>query len=256
LTLKEEKAMRIIAIFVVCIGLVAGVSAQKEAPWSYLGKTGPLNWGKLDPTYRACGQGHEQSPIDVHGAHLNKALAPLEFHYVSGPVTVENTGNLIVVHVNPGGYLIAGGVRYGLETVEFHSPSETPVHGKLTDMDVELTHRSANGKIAIVEVRFAMDRGDPNAAMATLWGHLPTKAGASEKVSEFVNAGGFLPGDRGYWTYTGSLTTPPCAEGVRWFVMEQDLSISREQLRQFSGMFRMSSRPPQDAHGRKIEANE
>ena len=248
--------MRNIAVFVVCMGLVAGAGAQNGAPWSYLGKTGPLNWGRLDPAYRGCGQGHEQSPIDIRGAHLNKALAPLEFHYISGPVTVENTGNLVVVHVDPGGYVQADGVRYGLERIEFHRPSETEVKGKLTDMDVELVHKSADGKMAVVEVRLTLERGDANATVAALWEHLPTAAGATDKVPGLVNAGGFLPADRGYWTYTGSLTTPPCTEGVRWFVMEQDLSVSREQVRQLSGLFRMSSRPLQDTHGRTIEANE
>jgi carbonic anhydrase len=253
---ERENGMRIVAVFGICLGLAAAVGAQNNAKWTYLGKTGTLNWGKLDPAYRACGQGHEQSPIDIRGAHLTKGMALLEFHYLSGSVTVENTGNLIVVHVNPGGYLMMDGVRYGLEELQFHSPSETAVKGKLTDMDVELIHRSAEGKMAIVEVRFVMDRGEPNATMAMLWEHLPTAAGATEKVAGPVNAGGFLPADRGYWSYTGSLTTPPCTEGVRWFVMEQGLSVSREQLRQFSGLFRMSSRPLQDTHGRRIEANE
>ncbi len=247
--------MRIIAVFVVCLGLVAGAAAQGGASWSYEGKTGPLNWGRLDPAYRACAQGHEQSPIDVRGARLNKALEAIDFHYLAGPATVENTGNLIVVHVAPGGTMTAGGVKYGLERVEFHRPSETAVKGKLTDMDVELVHRSADGKMAVAEVRLSLDRGNANATMATLWEHLPARAGGTEKV-EMVNAGGFLPGDRGYWTYLGSLSTPPCTEGVRWFVMEQELSISREQVRQFSGLFRMSSRPLQDVHGRRIEANE
>jgi carbonic anhydrase len=88
-----------------------------------------------------------------------------------------------------------------------------------------------------------------------LWPHLPQKAGASEKVQEMVNAAGFLPADRGYWTYMGSLSTPPCTEGVRWFVFEQELSVSRAQLRAFVALFRMNTRGLQDAHGRRIEAN-
>lgn len=247
--------MRMLAVLGICLGVVAGASAQ-NAPWTYLGKDGPLNWGKLDPAYRACSQGHEQAPIDIRGAHLNKGLAPLEFHYITAPVTVENSGNTIVVHVNPGSTLTAGGVKYELQELTFHRPSETAVKGKLVDMDVEMLHKSADGKMAIVEVRFAMDRGSPNAVMAALWPHLPTAAGAKEKVADPINAGGFLPTDRGYWTFIGSLTTPPCTEGVRWFVMEDVLSLSREQMRQFSAMFRMSSRPLQDTHGRKIEANE
>jgi carbonic anhydrase len=92
--------------------------------------------------------------------------------------------------------------------------------------------------------------------LATLWPHLPAKPGASEKVAEMVNPGGLLPADRGYWTYLGSLTTPPCTEGVRWFVLEQELSISRDQLRAFAALFTVNTRPLQDPHGRRIEANE
>jgi carbonic anhydrase len=108
----------------------------------------------------------------------------------------------------------------------------------------------------MVTVRLREDAGNPNAVLATLWPHLPKKAGATEKVTEMVSAGGFLPADRGYWTFMGSLTTPPCTEGVRWFVFEQELSVSRDQLRAFAALFRMNTRGLQDAHGRRIEANE
>jgi carbonic anhydrase len=101
-----------------------------------------------------------------------------------------------------------------------------------------------------------MDRGNPNAVLAMLWPHLPQKPKTSEKISDMVNPGGFLPVDRGYWTYTGSLSTPPCTEGVRWFVFESDISLSLEQLRAFTILFRMNSRPLQDPHGRRIEASE
>ena len=92
--------------------------------------------------------------------------------------------------------------------------------------------------------------------LAALWQHLPKKAGATEKVTEMVSAAGLLPADRGYWTFMGSLTAPPCTEGVRWFVFEQELSLSRDQLRAFTALFRMNTRGLQDAHGRRIEANE
>lgn len=242
-----------LAILALCTAAVAG--AQAPAHWSYEGNTGPLRWSKLDPTYQACG-GHEQSPIDIRGAHLNKALAPIEFHYRAGAVKLENNGHTIVVHVNPGSYIVAGGVRYDLEQFHFHHPAEEVVHGKLTEMDAHLVHRSAEGKIAVVAVRFSEDRGSPNAVLAGLWESLPKVAGATEKVADMIDPGGLLPADRGYWTYLGSLTTPPCTEGVRWFVMEQDMSVSRDQWRRFAAIFPVNSRPVQDAHGRRIEANE
>lgn len=248
--------MRFFAAAAFLLGISAACTAQNSAYWNYEGHTGPLVWGKLDPAYQACAKGHEQSPIDIRGAHLNKALAPLEFHYISGPVTVENTGRGVVVHVDRGSYMVAGGVRYELVDVEFHHPSEHPVKGKLTDMEVDLVHKSADGKMATIAVRMSEDRGNPNATVATLWEHLPTAAGKSEKITDMVNAGGLLPADPGYWTYTGSALTPPCTEGVQWFVYEDVLSISRTQLRAFEALYRMNTRPMQDAHGRHIEANE
>ena len=236
--------------------MAAVAAAQTTAPWDYSGQAGRLNWGKLDPAYKACSQGHEQSPIDIRGAHLNKALQPIEFHYIAGPVTLENTGHTVVVHVDPGSYIVADGVRYDLLQFHFHHPGEEAVKGKLTDMDVHLVHKSADGKMAVVAVRLLEDRDAPNAVLAALWPHLPKTAGATDKVTEMVNAGGLLPADRGYWTYMGSLTAPPCTEGVRWFVFEQELSLSRDQVRAFAALFKMNTRGLQDPHGRRIEANE
>lgn len=232
------------------------VVAQSRANWSYEGHTGPLVWEKLDPAYHLCGKGHEQSPIDIRGARLNKALQPLHFHYIAGPVTLENTGRGIVMHVDHGSWMEADGVRYWLEELHFHHPSEHPVKGKLSDMEVDLVHHSDDGKEAIVAVRLNEDRGSPNALLAMLWDHLPRTANTKQKITDMVSAGGLLPGDPGYWTYVGSELNPPCTEGVRWFVFEQDLSMSREQLRAFTSLFRMNTRPVQDPHGRKIEANE
>ncbi len=248
--------MRFDRCAVLVFGAAAVAAAQSGASWDYSGKTGPLNWGKLDPAYKACSQGHEQSPIDIRGAHLNKSLQPIEFHYIAGPVKLENTGNTVRVYVDSGSYIVFDGVRYELQQFHFHHPSEEAVKGKLTDMVVHLVHKSADGRFAVIAVRFSMERGDPNAVLAALWPSLPSKAGQTTKIADMINAGGFLPADRGYWTYMGSLTAPPCTEGVRWFVFEDVLSISRSQLRAFTSLIPMNSRPLQDTHGRKIEANE
>lgn len=236
--------------------LCAAQNAVQPAGWSYEGHTGPLVWGKLDPAYGACSRGHEQSPVDIRGAHLNHALQPLEFHYIGGPVTLENTGHGIIARVDPGSYIVASGVRYNLLRYEFHHPSEHTVKGKLTDMEVDLIHQSADGRLATVAVRLSEERGAPNAVLAALWEHLPATAGARAQIGDMIDPAGLLPADRGYWTYTGSELTPPCAEGVLWFVFENDISISRDQLRAFAALFRMNTRPLQDLHGRRIEADE
>ena len=256
--------MRLFVCAAAFLATAAAIHAQNtptdvvpsNTPWEYTDGRGPLVWGKLDPAYSACSKGKEQSPVDIKGAHLNKALQPIEFHYVAGSVTLENNGHTILAIVKPGSYIVAGGTRYDLQQFHFHAPSEHAVNGKLTDMDVHLVHKSADGKIAEIAVRFVQERGTPNAVMAMLWPHLPKTPGAKEQVTDMVNPGGFLPRERGYWTYTGSITTPPCTEGVRWFLFENELSMSLDQLRVFQSIFKMNSRSLQDLHGRRIEANE
>jgi carbonic anhydrase len=243
-------------VFVIATAAVAQTAVPDSTPWDYEGKRGTLAWGKLDPAFKACSQGHEQSPIDIRGARLDKNLQPIEFHYMSGPVKLVNTGHTVRADVGPGSYIVANGVRYDLVEFHFHHPGEEAVKGKITDMDIHLVHKSAEGKIAVIAVRLIQERGEPNAVLATLWPHLPAKPGASEEVKEFVSPAGFLPSDQGYWTYMGSLTAPPCTEGVRWFVLEQEISISQDQFRRFAAIYRLNSRPLQDAHGRKILANE
>jgi carbonic anhydrase len=254
--------MRLPAFVLLAAGLVcaapilATAQAPSETHWDYLGKYGPINWGKLDPAWKACSVGKEQSPVNITNAKLNKALQPIEFHYVAGPVTLENTGHTIVVHVPKGSYIVADGVRYDLQQFHFHHPAEEAVKGRLSDMVAHLVHQSADGKIAVIAVRFAELRGDPNALLSTLWANLPKAVGQTTKVDDLVNAGGLLPADRGYWTYTGSLTAPPCTEGVKWFIFQQEMSLSRSQLKAFATLFPINSRPLQDLHGRKIEASE
>ncbi len=248
--------MRFHALAVLALGVASMAAAQTTTPWDYEGKRGALAWGKLDPAYKTCSKGHQQSPIDIRGAHLNKALQPIEFHYIAGPVTLEHNSHTIMAHVDPGSYIVVGGVRYDLIEFHFHHPSEEAVKGKLSDMDINLVHKSADGRLAVLAVRRKEDMGNPNAVLATLWQHLPKTAGSSEKVAEMVNPGGLLPADRGYWTYMGSVTHPPCTEGVRWFVFEQEMSLSRDQLRTFAALFKVNTRPLQDPHGRRIEANE
>lgn len=247
--------MRISAIALFVLALTAEAFAQNALPWSYQGKAGPLEWGRLDPAYAACARGHEQSPIDIRNAQLDTALQPIQFHYIAGEVTITNDGNAIVVHVDPGSFIVAGGVRYNLVEFTFHHPSEHAVHGRLADMEVDFLHRSADGKAAMLAVLFNEDMGFPNATISGLWPHLPA-ARSSEHITDMVDPGGLFPADRGYWTYTGSLLQPPCTEGVQWYVFEQPLTISREQLRAFTAIFKMNTRPLQSLHGRKIGASE
>ncbi|MGH9605787.1 MAG: carbonic anhydrase [Terracidiphilus sp.] len=247
--------MRLSATAALLLGLTTVAGAQ-TAHWSYHGKTGALEWGHLNPAWRVCEKGHEQSPIDIRGARLDTGLQPIQFHYIAGEVTVANDGNAIVVHVDPGSFIVAGGVRYNLVEFTFHHPSEHAIRGRLADMEVDFLHRGAGGKIVMLGVLFNEEMSYPNAAVAQIWAHLPTKAGASQRITDMVDPGGLFPSDRGYWTYTGSLLHPPCTENVQWYIFEQPLTVSREQLRALTAIFKMNTRPIQDPHGRKIEADE
>jgi carbonic anhydrase len=252
----QENFMRLPALAVLFFATAALAAAQSATPWSYDGKTGPELWGRLDPAYRACTRGHLQAPINIHHARLNKALRPIEFHYMAGPVHLENNGHFLVAHVERGSYIVIGRVRYDLVQYEFHRPSENTVNGKLSDMEVELVHRSADGKLVIVSVLLIEDANQPNATMATLVPNLPAKAGSTAEITDMISTAGLLPADRGYWTYTGSVTTPPCGEGVQWFVFEQPMTISRTQLRAFSAIYARNNRPTQELNGRWLQADE
>ena len=248
-------ALVVLGLSLCGIGIqVSFAQANAGADWSYEGKKGPLNWGHLDPAYKACSSGKEQSPIDIRGARLDKALQPIEFHYVSGGMTLTNTGHTVQVTPPAGSYIVVGGVRYDLIQFHFHHPGEEAVKGKLPDMSLHLVHKSADGKFAVVAVR--LNEGNGNAVLAGLWPHLPKTAGATDKMTDSMSPAGLLPTDRGYWTYEGSLSAPPCTEGVQWFVFEQQVEISRDQLRAFGALYKVNSRMLQAPHGRKIEASE
>jgi carbonic anhydrase len=257
--LKEKAMRRLEMVGMVLCGLTLGaalpVCAQQTADsWAYEGKNGPLNWNRLDPANKACSSGKEQSPIDIRGAKVNKNLKPIEFHYVSGSMTLTNTGHTIEIAPPAGSYIIADGTRYDLQVIHFHHPGEEAVKGRLPDMSIHLIHKSADGKFAVLAVR--LNEGNGNAILAGLWPHLPKKVGASEKVSEELSPAGLLPANKAYWTYTGSLSEPPCTEGVQWFVFEQQGELSRDQLKTFGYLYKINSRKIQETHGRKIQATE
>lgn len=252
---ESEKPMRLRSLAVLVFGFAAMAAAQ-SAPWSYQGSTGPSNWGKLDPAYRTCSTGRQQSPIDIRHPNLDRSLKPLQFRFLAGPVTLVNNGHTVLVHVVPGSYMVTNGVRYNLLQFDFHVPSEGAVNGVSSDMDVHFVFHSAAGKVAVVAVKLTSAQDFPNATLAILWDHLPTTEGQTEKIADMVNPGGLLPTNRSYWTYMGSLTRPPCTEGVRWFVLQQQLSISRAQLSSFARLYSMNARPIQETHGRRIEASQ
>ena len=219
--------------------------------WSYGGHGGPADWGALEPEFATCKLGRHQSPIDIKGAKTAD-LPAIAFHYQPAPLAVIDNGHTIQVNYAPGSWIDLGGSRYELVQFHFHKPSEEKIDGKAHAMVAHLVHKNAEGKLAVVAV--LLDGGGASATIDAIWKHLP-----AEKEKEAVAAGisvdasALLPQDRGYYTFEGSLTTPPCSEHVTWLVLKSPLRIADGEIAQFGTIYPMNARPTQPGNGRPIE---
>jgi carbonic anhydrase len=225
--------------------------ANEHAHWAYQGHTGPDAWGQLEPGFSACATGQRQSPIDIRGG-IRVDLEPVQFDYRASGFTVVDNGHTIQVNVSPGNSISVMGRRYELLQFHFHRPSEERIDGRQFDMVAHLVHKDVEGRLAVVAV--LLDRGSAHPLVQTVWNHMPLEKGDSVRAASSIDVLQLLPQDRRYYTYMGSLTTPPCSEGVLWMVMAQPVGISPEQIATFSHLYPMNARPIQPASGRLIKA--
>lgn len=224
-----------------------GADKHDHAHWGYSGKTGPDHWGSLADEFSLCNSGQRQSPIDLD-ATLGPTTVSMSFHYRPSPLKVINNGHTIQVNYAPGSYAELDGKRYELAQFHFHSPSEHTVKGEHIDMEAHLVHRDAAGKLAVVGV--FLQQGRELGGLQGLWKNLPKHAGEKTVEGVSVNASALLPPDRKLYGYSGSLTTPPCSEGVSWFVIAEPLEVSAQQLRAFQKIISANARPVQPLNGR------
>jgi carbonic anhydrase len=244
-------------MIVALVSVPAGPRAQWKTPWSYEGANGPEHWADLDPGYAPCKAGKEQSPIDIRNPR--KAQLPaIRFEYKSGPLKIINNGYTAVrVNFAPGNgnFLIVGDKRYELTQFHFHHPSEESIHGKPYDMVAHLMHESSDGKVAAVAV--PLNAGSANTTIHQLWEHMPNTPGKEEVIADVeVNPTGLLPRDTSYYTYMGSLTAPPCTEGVTWFVLKTPVDISAEEINAFAALYPHDVRPRQPVNGRVVQESQ
>jgi len=233
---------------------VASNDNHGDAPhWSYEGKTGPEHWGSLDPAWAAAKDGKEQSPIDIADATAI-ALEPIEFHYESTRVNIINNGHTIQVNCDPGSYIEVDGETYQLAQFHFHAPSEHTIDGEPAAIEMHLVHKSAAGELAVVGVM--IQPGEANAAFDPAWKHLPKEAGAEQKHEDRMTLADLLPAEQTYYTYPGSLTTPPCSEGVKWLVTTTPIAMSAEQIAAYTDIYSGNNRPIQPLNERVIEKTE
>jgi carbonic anhydrase len=240
-------------VAVVSQGSAATVS-EWRTPWSYYGTNGPEHWGALDPEYAACSAGREQSPIDI--ATTTKAALPaLQFSYRSGPVRLINNGYTAVRLNYPrenGNTLTVGDTRYELRQFHFHHPSEEYVHGRPYAMAAHLMHASSDGKV--VGVTVLLRAGAANATVQRLWEHMPSLPGTEHEIAGVeINPAGLLPRDFGYYMYAGSITAPPCTEGVTWIVLKTPVEVSAAEIKAFAKLYPNDARPLQPLNGRVVK---
>lgn len=221
----------------------APLDTPLSAPhWSYHGDLGPESWGALDAAFEACGSGAQQSPIDISTQIAPGEFSALTFDYAPAPATMVDNGHTIQVNLMEGASLLdIGGDRYSLLQFHFHAHSEHSVDGVHLPLEVHLVHRSASGGLAVVGV--FLDVGEPNAALAPIFDHMQGAGSEPLALAEDVHPEQLLPSSRLGWAYAGSLTTPPCTEGVRWHVVSSALQISEEQLAAFTSRHPVSNRP-------------
>lgn len=220
--------------------------------WSYEGEGAPEHWGELDEAWKTCRTGMNQSPINIDStlkAHLN----PLATHYTDGPATLINNGHTIQAgeKINTQDSITLDGKKWMLQQFHFHAPSENTVQGKTYAMEMHLVHKNDEGEIAVVAVMF--EQGAANPQLEKLWRAMPAQPEESTAITEHLDLDHLLPADKTYWRFSGSLTTPPCSEGVTWIVMKHPLTLSATQLEKFRHtLHHNNNRPVQSLHGRIV----
>ena len=219
-----------------------------DVHWGYEGDNGPEHWGANFPI---CGKGKKQSPLNIVGP-FEKGKDTIAVAYKEGQLKMINNGHTIQVNVEPGSKLTVNKEEYDLLQFHFHRPSEEQIDGKNSAMVAHFVHKSAAGKLAVIGV--LLNEGKDNAAIKTLWANLPPKEGEEHAPAKVkFNPSQLMPSSLSYFAYEGSLTTPPCTEGVNFYILKTAVDISKAQVAKFP--FKLNARPVQSLNGRKISAD-
>lgn len=218
--------------FTFSILLTSFNSFASESPhWGYQGDTAPEKWSELKDEYALCGSGENQSPINITNM-VDAKLPGLDINYSGFGSNVINNGHTIQVNYQPGSTLTVDGDKFELKQFHFHSPSENRINGKSFPLEGHFVHADKNGKLAVIAVMF--EEGQVNSVLDKFWKQIPENKGGKHPLAQKVSASDLLPKNTGYYRFNGSLTTPPCTEGVRWFVIKQPATVSSQQLAKFN----------------------
>lgn len=229
----------------------AGAAQAKAQHWTYEGEEGPADWGKLDAAYALCSTGKQQSPIDLANP-VNNDLADISFNYQPASFRLVNNGHTIQANLlKEGDGITLDGVEYKLAQFHFHAPSEHTLNSKHFPLELHFVHKSAEGKLAVVGV--LLSEGKHNTALEAVWDNLPgLHDEGSVDLNKPLDVATMLPADHRTYRYDGSLTTPPCSEGVRWNVIAAPVEMDAAQLKTFTDIFANNSRPLQPLNSRPL----
>jgi carbonic anhydrase len=218
--------------------------------WTYEGEGGPANWSTINTDWARCATGNRQSPIDLRDG-IKVDLEQINFDYHPSSFNEIDNGHTIQVTVGGGNFITVGNQTYELQQFHFHRPSEERINGKGTEMVIHLVHKSVDGKLAVVAV--LLERGKQHNLVQTVWNNLPLEKHETVAPSVVLDLKEALPERREYFTYMGSLSEPPCTEGVLWLVMKQPMQASPAQMALFSRLYPLNARPVQSSYGRVIK---
>ncbi len=229
--------------------------ATPQAPkdmwgWSYEGDRGPEHWAQLNPQYDMCSSGQKQSPINLQWQKPSSPN-PLKINYFESNAVITNTGYTFRLELTPESSINFNGIDYILEKIEFRTPSEHQLSGKSLPMEMQFYHRSSNGlKQAIITLFVISGRQAP--WFDQFWESASSLDKFSSSASQKFNPQQFIPPRQTFYHYEGSLTHPPCLEGVQWFVFNTPLQLSPEQIAAFKAKYNSNNRPLHSNKNRKI----
>jgi len=259
-------------ILTLAMAVTSSVYAAENTHWGYSGHEGPDNWASLSGDNFAC-TGKNQSPINLTG-FIEAELTPITFNYQIGGHEIINNGHTIQVNYEQGSRIELDGQTFDLLQVHFHAPSENHINGQSYPVEAHFVHASKQGDLAVVAVMY--QEGTPKTVLEVhtdefrdkvvvavmspqdkmledLWQVMPTSSGAKHVLKNRVNVDKLLPQHRDYYRFNGSLTTPPCSEGVRWLVMKEVVTISQQQISTFEAvLLEPNNRPLQPVNARPV----
>lgn len=265
-TTLRSRLVRCMGVFVLVLCVIScdeekRVAEQEVTPsrahdeplrvhWDYMGIEGPEHWGLLSEAYMTCEAGDRQSPINIETTQKPQSQQTIKFQYAPTRIFEVNNGHTIQVSHESGCKADLNGRPYRLRQFHFHDPSEHHIDGKTFPMEMHLVHQDAGGQILVVAV--LMETGSDEPVLTKLWDWLPDQIEREVSLPLKTNIGAILPENPQFYSYSGSLTTPPCTEGVKWIVLKEPIAIAKQDVEKFVEIIGYSARPVQPVGDRQI----